>query len=70
MITTVKYGYTLFDFNVMNVFCICLVWLQIDMLHERMEDLYFKIIDTHIAFRSCGTNLVPPKPKASFRHLK
>ena len=30
----------------------------------------FKIIDTHISFYSRNTQLLPPKPKSSFRHLK
>ena len=30
----------------------------------------FKIIDTCISFYSCNTNLLPPKPKSSFRNLK
>ena len=30
----------------------------------------FKILDTHILFNCHNTNLLPPKPKSSFRHLK
>ena len=30
----------------------------------------FNIVDKHIKFYSQNTNLLPPKPKSSFRHLK
>ena len=30
----------------------------------------FKLIDKGIEFYSQNTNLLPPKPKSSFRHLK
>ena len=30
----------------------------------------FKIIFTRILFYSCNTDLLPPKPKSSFHHLK
>ena len=30
----------------------------------------FKIMDQHIKFYSQNTNLLPPKPKSTFRHLK
>ena len=30
----------------------------------------FNIVDTHIKFYSNNTNLLTPKPKSSFRHLK
>ena len=30
----------------------------------------FKIIDTHISFYSRNTQLLSPKPKSYFRHLK
>ena len=30
----------------------------------------FNIVDTRIKFYSQNTNLLPPKPKSSFRHLK
>ena len=30
----------------------------------------FKIVDQRIKFHSQNTNLLPPKPKSSFRHLK
>lgn len=30
----------------------------------------FKIIDKRIQFYSHNSNLLPPKPKSSFRHLK
>ena len=30
----------------------------------------FKIVDQRIKFYSQNTNLLPPKPKSTFRHLK
>ena len=30
----------------------------------------FKIVDQHIKLYSQNTNLLPPKPKSTFRHLK
>ena len=30
----------------------------------------FKIVDQRIKFYSLNTNLLPPKPKSTFRHLK
>ena len=30
----------------------------------------FNIVDKRIKFYSLNTNLLPPKPKSSFRHLK
>ena len=30
----------------------------------------FNIVDKRIKFNSQNTNLLPPKPKTSFRHLK
>ena len=30
----------------------------------------FNIVDTRIEFYSQNTNILPPKPKSSFRHLK
>ena len=30
----------------------------------------FKVIDKRISFYSQNTNLLPPKPKSTFRHLK
>ena len=35
-----------------------------------METKYFNIVDKRIKFYSQNTNLLPPKPKSSFRHLK
>ena len=35
-----------------------------------METKYFNIVDKRIKFNSQNTNLLPPKPKSSFRHLK
>ena len=38
---------------------------------ERMETKYFfNIVDKRIKFYSHNTNLLPPNPKSSFRHLK
>ena len=37
--------------------------------YERMETI-FNIVDKRIKFYSQNTNLLPPKPKSSFRHLK
>ena len=35
-----------------------------------MEKSIFTIVDKRIKFYSQNTNLSPPKPKSSFRHLK
>ena len=35
-----------------------------------METKYFNIVNKRIKFYSQNTNLLPPKPKSSFRHLK
>ena len=35
-----------------------------------METKYFNIVDKIIKFYSQNTNLLPPNPKSSFRHLK
>ena len=35
-----------------------------------MELSIFNIVDKRIKFYSQNTNLLPPKPKSSFRHLK
>ena len=35
-----------------------------------METKYFNIVDERIEFNSQNTNLLPPKPKSTFRHLK
>ena len=32
--------------------------------------MFFNIVDKRIKFRSNNTNLLPPKPESSFRHLK
>ena len=37
---------------------------------EEWKQSIFNIMDTHIKFYSLNTNLLPPKPKSSFRHLK
>ena len=39
-----------------------------DALKERKVNI-LKNIDTSISFFSHNTNLLPPKPKISFRHL-
>ena len=58
-------------FNVINVFCICFFFgCKLTCYTKEWKINIFKIIDTRFAFRSCSTNPVPPKPKASFRHLK
>ena len=35
-----------------------------------MESKPFQIVDQRIKFYSHNTNLLPPKPKSTFRHLK
>ena len=35
-----------------------------------MQYFFFNIVDKRINFYSQNTNLLPPKPKSSFRHLK
>ena len=47
-------------------FSVCRAWHQ----NHRAIHSIFKIIDNCIEFYSQNTNLLPPKPKSSFRHLK
>ena len=43
----------------------------IDGVNERvLRILLYTILDKRIKFYSQNTNLLPPKPKSSFRHLK
>ena len=37
---------------------------------EEWKVSIFKIVDQRIKFYSQNTNLLPPKPKSTFRHLK
>ena len=52
----------------------CFVWckreyVEPDALKEWKVSI-FKIVDQRIKFYSQNTNLLPPKPKSTFRHLK
>ena len=40
------------------------------MLLKNEKKSIFTIVDKRIKFYSQNTNLLPPKPKSSFRHLK
>ena len=42
----------------------------IDRLESKWKVSIFKIVDQRIKFYSQNTNLLPPKPKSTFRHLK
>ena len=44
-------------------------YVEPDALKERKVSI-FKIVDQRIKFYSQNTNLLPPKPKSTFRHLK
>ena len=44
-------------------------YVEPDALKEWKVSI-FKIVDQRIKFYSQNTNLLPPKPKSSFRHLK
>ena len=44
-------------------------YVEPDALKEWKVSI-FKIVDQHIKFYSQNTNLLPPKPKSTFRHLK
>ena len=54
------------------------MFLVIDGVNESVECnamkewklSFFNIVDKRIKFYSQNTNLLPPKPKSSFRHLK
>ena len=45
------------------------IWV-IEMLLKNIKRSIFTIVDRRIKFYSQNTNLLPPKPKSSFRHLK
>ena len=44
-------------------------YVEPDALREWKVSI-FKIVDLRIKFYSQNTNLLPPKPKSTFRHLK
>ena len=44
-------------------------YVEPDALKEWKVSI-FKIVDQRIKFYSQNTNLLPPKPKSTFRHLK
>ena len=44
-------------------------YVEPDALKEWKVSIY-KIVDQRIKFYSQNTNLLPPKPKSTFRHLK
>ena len=44
-------------------------YVEPDALKE-LEVSIFKIVDQRVKFYSQNTNLLPPKPKSTFRHLK
>ena len=57
---------TLNDFG--NRWCKC-EYVEPDALKEWKVSI-FKIVDQRIKFYLQNTNLLPPKPKSTFRHLK